>query len=739
MTLSLVHRVLALALVALGLTGCSRAAVIAPRQDAAPPIHALEASSSGWWVVRDAPAAWTEDVLVRILPRTWPADAIPPTLGFGRLVLRGGELALLPTVLRRGLPPEALRVELTEGAAALEEGKELLQVRRRSEDTLEMEGGQRVGVVLHDVYAILGPERPGQHELAARIVALGRVVEVDEDSATLRIEHARKALPSHALALFLQLRREAPAFPQTLLFALPEGVSFPEATYFQALQTRMERLGLSNIGIEVRPFSGSVTTYEAAWNLRNEAPEGRSGVLLALEPSPEGVTLQLSTFGGNSDAYTVGILPGGMPLAGGLDDDVVRSSLLDIGLATVLALRGDQARALYATLLALDGDTLPPLVVSHLREHLALRYLGLGRPFDGLWLMDEDVVWGEGLVEDAILRNALSIRAALRRDLGAHSTELEDISRYVALTRAHLPNEPVLLESLQVASALRSLGELDQAADVIADVLLGWTPRLGLGSLYIAASQLAVVESLRDDAAASRLAFTVLDPHAQALTVGQRAMLAILQAELLFRAGDQRQAVRVLAEIMAQDHEALTVDERMSLYERSALLFMELGEARQSLSFMGRALQAALADHRHLQLRDLLRTIGMIELRAIGAPQLDAARMVAEARESFFLAFDLSRQLAYPADAASLLLYLASVDRQIRQLEGADRHLEEAERLARSAGAASLIAEIYHLRALVALDRGEIDEAQLLQQIGEVWAGHGAVTLPPLPEVDHSL
>lgn len=671
--------------------------------------------------------------LWELVPTEWPeVDVDRPIVGVAR---SDGNGRLLPIAVRDGADFDNLQARRVEALRALPGSKRLVTAEATGDEEVTLQAGSRMGVALHDVYFLI--DDPHRMDPAAIL----EVNSVDDDESSARILHARRPLSdeSSMIALFMELRRDAPQRPATAAFAGLAGHTELQSQVSTLLQEYLETFSISNLGLLFPDVSPSPTRRNAERLALEEIELEGTGFLVFSDLASDPPHVNVAGFGDDRRAHLVGILPGGLPLPSTSDDPTaLANELVALALPALLAIREEHALALYVTWWLLD-QPLSDAVRYHLREHLALRLDTLGRTHEGIVLMEEDVQDGSDLGDAWIERNAVSIRAFLYHQSGDADLELADARRFLELTQASDPEADTYRERLHVAiaeratgnaeSSLRSLeqmqAELHAQGENLADVRYANTLHFSIG--------LALGERPAD----ALLVLSSLDPDLEQLTNEERVQVDLMRLELLLHLEDSRSARQSIEGVLGRIGAVESRTSQANFLERIAWVLIALDDRGTALRLMVQSLELALQDHNYRLVAETLQRLGNLQLdTATRIPPDAAIHLLRESRQSFHLGSELLLQLGSTADAAGLLVVLAAMEHSARNPRQAHQHLERAEAMALASVDAHLMLEILTLRSRMAQETGDEAALDTLQERVRRWSGLAGVEAVDLVGVE---
>jgi tetratricopeptide (TPR) repeat protein len=579
-------------------------------------------------------------------------------------------------------------------------------------DFVTIEVGEGDGVTAGDIYFVLNDDTDrSEVRLGSQIGALLRVTETAEDTSIARIEHARIDVESSDIAVFAQASFDLPSRSGTVVVAPFEPDGDPEAfpAIAEAVPEYMARYGLTNIGIDVlsryvdpRPYDASETASDLA--------EGDYGAVVFGLIEEDTFIFNTGAFGSAPHpAITVGILPGGLPIAIGESFASLSRQLAPSFISTVLALRGDHAMATYFVESVLATEDLEPGVRFHLREHLALRYESLNRPTEAFRIMSYDVTRArdDGLVYP--LLNALSIRTHLDNVGGLHGQWIADAEEFLAVADGLLPAESLGGVRLDYAESL-TYQERAGEGRAIVEAVRQEAIDSGDEGLQLNATIDLALNTLREDPTTAMLILAEMD--AMDLETENRAFINLFEAELAASQGDRSRAMERLNAALAGIADSDSQSLQASVYRRAGSVFNEAGLAQEAVAVIQQAASLYLEMAQLDQAAGTLIDLAFLELQlAAQLPPGQSVGAVMNARQSMVLGGEIALRLGRPVDASSAFMYAAMLERQIGQDDSAYWLFDRAAALAMTTGHYPTLHELYSAFADFAEQVGKTDEA----------------------------
>jgi len=677
-----------------------------------------------------------------LVPSRWPDnEGERPHVGLGRLQGVEDEEGR-PTadlwVVRQSSGLGELSVVWLDGPEALAGSKLLTTIDSAADGEVLLGAGDAQHVGSGDFFFVVDPTRPAGR-LGDAVVGLLRVTDVEDDVSVARVEHGEVDADGPHLALFAQASldrptgratvRIAPATPDSTVEGLPELAS--------ALPRYLAEYALTNIAVEgldtwidPRPFDAPTRTNEQFAD-----DEGWGTIVFG---TLEGDTFIYNTtpFGeGPHPANTVGILPGGLPLAASDGLAALSEQLAPSFIATVLAMRGDHALAVYFLERVMRDVDLVDDVRFHLREHAALRWLALGRNAEAMTLMSEDVDQSrdENLVHP--LLNALSIRSLLDSRSGLYDQWIADSEEFLEVADGVLPPESLGYERLNRARALSGRTEDTAEAREVIDDVLAFADEWDDDQLrYLALLELVDAAAMHDDALAPVL-FGELEELASTLDEDARISVAIAGAELFAAIDDPARSAEQLETALTAVNGSPSVPLRAAIHRRAANVLRVLGLSTEARMTMQEAVIGCLETGQYEAAAALAMDVGFMQLEEAqrGAGQMD---LVLEGHRNLVVATELALRLGNTVEAAQVLGLLGLMEIRFGNSDRGVELLDEALMLARDSAHYQTLYEISEQRALWMLNEGRVDDAHAWRHEARTWAEAGAldVTFEPLED-----
>ncbi len=671
----------------------------------------------------------------RLVPANWPDEAGElPTLGYAELEDRGDVAEVEPWAMVQIASLDDVRALPADAPGALPDTKLLVSIGEDDDGVLTLDAGEVHGVSPGDLYFVANRERdPDDARLGTRFGALLRVVDVRDKDSTARVEHADTPPVPGDFAIFGQANLDLPSTTATILVApfapdiVAETGSFPEIA--EALPECLARYGLTNIAVaaldgfvDPSPTDAPETAAEAA-----DDEEGFGAVVFG-EVRGDEFLFNTTTWGTPPHpATTVGILAGGLPLP-------VRSTVADLGrqlvpsfVATALALRGEDAMAIYFLESVLRNDPLEPSVRFHLREHLALRYESIGRATSALRVMDLDVERSRraGLVFP--LLNALSIRAYLDYETGLVDQWVSDTTEFLEVAEGVLPEAALQRERLHRARALDYAGDSEGALAVIESVRER-AERLEDADLTYAAMIDLAITTARDDRLMALLVLAGLDPVFDTLSPEEQTMILLLSAELYAGSEEPGAALEDLEASLELTADLDSPPFRAGVYRRASAVYQAIGRPVESVAALEETARLYLDSAQLDSASTTLIRLAILQLEVSSdLPRNVALEAVGRARRNLQLGAELSLRLGNSLEASRGLMLAGFLDTQLNQALSAEGFLDRAERLALLSANYVTLFDLDHERSRLAAERGDYAEAQARQERALMWARAGDI------------
>ena len=478
---------------------------------------------------------------------------------------------------------------------------------------------------------------------------------------------------------------------------------------------------VSNIRVEVLDTFIDPAAYNATELAQDVAPEDGFGVIVFGHEREDDFLYNITTYGATpSLATTVGILPGGLPLATPHGLEELSPQLAPSFLATALAQRGEHAEVIFFLEQCLREGRITGDVAFHAREHLALRYESIGRPHESFLIMTRDIGRAREIDNPYAELNALSIREFLNRQASNYEAELEDLDAFLDGAEDLLPDGSLIAEQLERTRVLGRLERFEEAMEGVEDVIhqarhqerLRWEV-----SAVLSHANLLYQNGLVEEAVV-----TVTDGLPNARLIGDafprysHALLAQFFAELDI----ENQAMSNLQTALSYASADGSRYSMASTFELAANLHYNFEHVVEAVTAMRQAAQlyGALEQHED-RARALIQT-GMLELSAVEATTnpayLESAYdHLAQAAEAYLAIGDgLSAAQAYGG--------LAMINSVLGNSSQALAHFGGSIELGQAYNDPATVAIAYQRSAEIYADERRLEEAQLAIQSARLWA-----------------
>ncbi|MCA9564064.1 MAG: tetratricopeptide repeat protein, partial [Myxococcales bacterium] len=581
------------------------------------------------------------------------------------------------------------------------------------------------GVVEGDEFFVLGAAQGDPNRLGSRIIALIQVTEVVPGGSRARVMQQLEPITPGAITLFAQPTNPGSPQPEATVLFMRTAEDHRYAGDLPALAESVfeyqAEFGFSNLRIETVDTYVDPGAYNAAELAQDEAPEDGFGVIVFAEDRGDSLLYNITTYGTSpSLATSVGILPGGLPLAMPDGLESLSHELAPSFIATALTQRGQHAEVIMFLEDLLRRGRITGDVAFHAREHLALRYESLGQIHEALWLMDHDVETAEDTDHVYAEMNALSIRQYLHRSQGDHESELADLDQFLDLADGVLPNESLLSERLERGRILTRLGRYDEAIEAIEDVL--HQARLQQEMRWVVSGEMALANALfdsnREQEAIDQLNSAL--PDARVLGESYPRYAHMLLAQFYAQLENQPESEANLAAAMAYASTDPSRYPLASSYEITANINYRFDEIVEAATNM--RLAAEMYDDLD-QFEDYARAVlqtGMLEMSAT-AVTTDAQYLEA-AYDNLSRAAEAYLRIGDGLSAAQAYGGMGFVNSLLRDGSQAQANLGRAIDLAKEHNDPASVA-VGYLRLAEMWARGrEIERAQLALQNARVWA-----------------
>ena len=604
--------------------------------------------------------------------------------------------------------------------------KSLTRVLSRSDDEARLAANFPEGVTEGDYFFVLGEPSREPERLGSRIVALLQVFEVGAGGSRARILHETASIGADDIALFAHHTSAGWERPEALILftrTVPtEAVdNFQLPSLATAVFDYQAEFQVSNIRVEVLDTFIDPAAFNAVELAQDVAPEEGFGVIVFGQEREDDFLYNITTYGATpSLATTVGILPGGLPLATPQGLEGLSRQLAPSFLATALAQRGEHAEVIFFLEQCLREGRITGDVAFHAREHLALRYESIGRPQESYQLMTHDIGRARDLDNPYAELNALSIREFLNRQASNYEDELADLDSFLDGAEDLLPDGSLIAERLERTRVLGRLDRFDEAVEGVEHVLhearrqerLRWEVSAVLSHANLLYQNGMVEEAVETVTAGLPNARVIGDAYPRY----SHALLAQFFAELDI----ENQSMSNLQTALSYASSDGSRYSMASTFELAANLHYNFDHVVDAVTAMRQAAQlyGALEQHED-RARALIQT-GMLEISAVEAttnPQYleSAYDHLAQAAEAYLAIGDgLSAAQAYGG--------LAMINSVLGNSSQALAHFGGSIELGRAYNDPATVTVAYQRSAEIYADERRLEEAQLAIQSARLWA-----------------
>lgn len=604
--------------------------------------------------------------------------------------------------------------------------KSVTRLLSRNDDEVRLAANFPEGVTEGDLFFVLGDPQGEPSRLGSRIVALVQVAEVSASGSRARILHQMAPIEAGDVAIFAHheaIDRERPealiVFTRTDPDRALDGFQLPPLA--NAVFDYQAEFQFSNIRIETLDVWVDPTAADAVEQAQDVAPEQGFGVIVFGQDRATQFLYNITTYGTTpSLATTVGILPGGLPLATPNGIEGISGQLAPSFIATALTQRGDHAEVIYFLEQCLREGRVSGDVAFHTREHLALRFESIGRVAEGDHLMSTDIQRAHEMDNPYAELNALSIREYLNRQQREFDRELSDLDEFLEVADDVLPAESLLPERLERSRILARLDRMDEALEQAQDVLSDARRQQRLQ--WEVSAHLAHANLLFQNGQIQEAIQMVVDGLPNARVVGDsyprysHALLAQMYSEL----NDEAQAMANLESAIAHAVADGEPYSQASMFELAATLnygfdhivdaVISMRQAEQLYADLDQFEDAARA---HLQ-------AGMLELSAITTtadPQFvhSAYEHLSQAAETYLAIGDgLSAAQAYGG--------MGMINAALGNSNSALAHFGGSIDLGEAYADPETVIIAYQRTAEIYAEADQFEQAQLAIQTARLWA-----------------
>jgi hypothetical protein len=614
------HSLLAIAASLLSACGGSSYGVVASEADKEPSAVPADAVAIGPDVIETATNVSVDDARLFLTtqpstqpefhrfvlePAIWPRvgqDPMRPALAAGHSYrLDDGRIELVPWFQLASPMSDVALTALSANEIVVPEGLKVIStIQEVADHTFTIPIGFTADVEQGDIYFVMNATTSGGR-LGDRIGAMATVAQVERDSATLVIRHAHTAPRAGDIVMFVQ-SRIAYTPPETTLYFAPLESDAADTGQLSPLAVAVPPLlaefGISNILFATLPQyldpeipdAGHIAEHAVEAIVNDDDAFGA----VAFGRVDDQTLIFNAGSWGSAIGYggLIGILPGGLRIHLESDLETATTQLAPSFVATGLAMRGDHALAVYLLEIATRNPGMQADVRYHLREHIAVRWLDLGRADETLRLLEHDVEESARMGAVRAQLNALSVLISVYHQLGNCDSVVAAARQFLSIAQQEIPLVARASELTRLAFCLRDLDSPDAAAaaeealdalresgDVVdRESLMSLEFRLAEGSL----------EDLRD-------ASTMLQPRMVELDPQQQVNFLLLQARAFAEVGDATEAQMLAGralEVQAQNE--LEVTDQMTT--ALALIYLFTDNRLEAGQWLTRAAATMLAD-----------------------------------------------------------------------------------------------------------------------------------------------
>lgn len=461
--------------------------------DAPPPSLAVDAPAAmlrqgtdGFlWLVGPLPAEVDAgSQFVARFSGNWPIAEMPrPALARGRVARRVSPKAAV-VILEYEMPDTKLEgLEVTFETTMPEIGKGLAVVGEVSDQKVDLVIEATSGVRAGDVYGLVRAAS-GDAQLSRRLSTVCLVDRVDNNLASCRLWQGASALPKVAkpatgdTAVFLEHTfGQAPRPARIGVLEVKGGDGQLSQTVQKAITTLATSLPDSRIQVDrvARQFDARRTDFH---HVADEQPyDGTPQVLVGLSVEKvDGADHLFANYAGVGPVSGPGMVaaPPDRGINLGPVVGLTASKLLPFAAVVVAAAqiyRGQTSETLSLLKQTLDDQALQGPLRWHARDQFAMRWLGLSRFHEAMWLVQEDMALARSRDDRDAYLNALgtAVRLYDQKDLASEALALS--TEYLEARKAEKPDAPyraalsmhveMLLGANRVDDARVALSELE--------------------------------------------------------------------------------------------------------------------------------------------------------------------------------------------------------------------------------------------------------------------------------------
>ncbi len=540
--------------------------------DEAPGEPTLQRGDDGLWyaVGEFEPDVQPGDVVFGRYAGEWPLDErASPALFYGRVVEQHSEqvVRIHPSYEFPDIEHDELRVEIGDDLDGETMGKGVAQIEGVDHDqmtylqlSVSPEHGARAG----DAYAVLDAPGGGPDaQLTRRFQGVCMVVSVGEESAQCRVHRghpdhpgADAAFEKGQQAVFLEPTYGEEPRDATVLVAPVDDDELNDRMV-ERIEEYLSRFPGGNVDVEM--LDETVDATDEAfhrWHRRIDTGGTPKVLLGASLHDEEGDERLVLNYTGLDTATGPGMVAA--PPEGGVDmgppdriDDEQWRAVGAVLMGAVMVYRGQTAEALGHLHSALQDPGLDGKWRWHTRDQYAMRWAGLDRYAEAMWLVNEDEATAADADDDQALYNAIGTRARLHDYVDQPTQALKVAQRYLDYRRDDRPSTGYLSAIGMFAEMAVQAEEIEQAEEKTEELIelcpdgcQGDATSL-LAGIYWAATDRR--PELQDRATEKMVAYGEAEEHNSLATARMfqgwtfmrdddfdQALIAFLEAERLF-------------------------------------------------------------------------------------------------------------------------------------------------------------------------------------------------------------
>lgn len=538
-------------------------------------------------------------------PAIWPRvgqEPNRPVIAMGHVYrLDDGRVELVPWFQLSSPMTEVALTAIPAEQPAIPSGLKVIStIAAVSGNTFTVPIGLTEDVEPGDIYFVMNATTSGDR-LGDRIGAMATVTTVGRGTSTLVTQHAQTPPQEGDIVLFVQSHMDYTPRETTLYFALlqPEAEDTGQLSPLAAAVPQLlADFGISNIlfatlpqWLDPEPAGAAQAAAETIETLVQD--DDAFGAVAFGRVDGNTLVFNAGSWGSaTSYGGLIGILPGGLRIELQSDLETAAAQLAPSFVATGLAMRGDHALAAYLLEITTRDPDLQADVRYHLREHIAVRWLDLGRADETLRILEHDVLASARSGEVRAQLNALSVLISVYHSLGNCDSAVTAARQYLDLAEQEIPLSARESELTRLALCLRDLDSPD-AADAATQAL----DAMRLSSAAASTADLMALEFRLAEGSLERLraASATLQGQVMELAPQEQVNFLLLQARAFAEVGDATEAQLLAAralEIQAQ-HE-LDVSDNMKT--ALALTYLFAGDRQQASDWLTQAAAAMLSD-----------------------------------------------------------------------------------------------------------------------------------------------